>query len=359
MLKTGARSWSNEAGKRGPSTSWSLPVDADRRAAHVALLARDLARQRPLAEEVHPDDDRVDTRAEVVDVRHHDDPDAPLTKGVERPGSAKRLEEVAVARSVERRRPASVAKELAGRLEPERDELVEHERLSEVPLDDVRADRLVRREARHQRHRNLAPERLLEPRGLPSFASRKLWPSTAVEDGLDDTAEARRHAAGEDDLRDLAPLERVEPRRSRARRTRASPGCRQLRDVVVARRLDRARDDVRGGRELARGDPRAQRLEEVLVEAEALEDRRGLAIDVDHDALRRSAGSEDAYGARWTPTSVTIAVTSVGGSDVERRVARREARRDLARVALLDRDVRAGRSGRHRPSRSARRRRTG
>ena len=48
-----------------------------------------------------------------------------------------------------------------------------------------------------------------------------------------------------------------------------------------------------GGGKLARGDPRAQGLEEGLVEAEALENRRGLAIDVDHDPLRRSVGSED------------------------------------------------------------------
>ena len=43
-----------------------------------------------------------------------------------------------------------------------------------------------------------------------SFASRKLLPSTARQHRLHDAAEARRHPAGEDDLRDLASAQRVE-----------------------------------------------------------------------------------------------------------------------------------------------------
>ena len=54
-------------------------------------------------------------------------------------------------------------------------------------------------------------------------------------------------------------------------------------------------------------------------------------------------GSDSAYGARWTPSSVTIARDQLGRRDVERRIAGGEARRDLGAVALLDRDLRAGR----------------
>ena len=84
--------------------------------------------------------------------------------------------------------------------------------------------------------------------------------------------------------------------------------------IVGARRLDQPWTTFDAGRELARGDPRAQRLEETVVEPEALEHRGGLAIDVDHDPpARAGVGSEVAYGARWTPSSVTIAVTSAAG----------------------------------------------
>ncbi len=65
------------------------------------------------------------------------------------------------------------------------------------------------------------------------------------------------------------------------------------------------------------------------------------AVDVQvRDGSCRDAGGRErlAYGARWTPSSVTIAAISSRRRDVERRVAGREAVRDLGRVALLDRD---------------------
>ena len=66
-------------------------------------------------------------------------------------------------------------------------------------------------------------------------------------------------------------------------------------------------------RQLAGRHPCPERLEERLVEPEALEDDCGLAIDVHQRALRTGDGSDDSYGARCTPTSVTIAPTSSAG----------------------------------------------
>src|SRR5262249_11533575 len=87
----------------------------------------------------------------------------------------------------------------------------------------------------------------------------------------------------------------------------------ERRYVVVARRLDRAAEDVRVGRELARCNAGTKPLEERLVEPEPLEDVSRVAIDLDHERLRTGAASNEEYGARWTPLSVTIAETSAAG----------------------------------------------
>jgi hypothetical protein len=44
-------------------------LHADRCAAHIALLHRDLCRERSTGVDVRADDDRIEPRAEVVDVR--------------------------------------------------------------------------------------------------------------------------------------------------------------------------------------------------------------------------------------------------------------------------------------------------
>ena len=55
---------------------------------------------------------------------------------------------------VQRDPALGVAEEVAVGLETERDELVEDERVAESLLGDVRPDRRVGREARHQGHRD-------------------------------------------------------------------------------------------------------------------------------------------------------------------------------------------------------------
>ena len=76
VLKTGASSWSNESGKHGPSTSRSFPSTRTgappmspslRATSHVSGVP---------PSRCAPDDDRVDARAEVVDVRDRDDADS-------------------------------------------------------------------------------------------------------------------------------------------------------------------------------------------------------------------------------------------------------------------------------------------
>src|SRR5206468_9703978 len=90
-------------------------VDARRRAAQIALLASDLDRHRLPSCEMGADDDGVDPRTEVVDVRHADVLDAESAQRGERARRAYGLEQVAVARPVERRCAVRIPEELTCR----------------------------------------------------------------------------------------------------------------------------------------------------------------------------------------------------------------------------------------------------
>ena len=70
--------------------------------------------------------------------------------------------QVAVARAVERGVPVLVEEQAAVGPQPRRRRLREEERIAEAALRDVGANGLVRREARHQRDRNLGAERLAQ-----------------------------------------------------------------------------------------------------------------------------------------------------------------------------------------------------
>ena len=117
MLKTGTRSWSKSGGKHGLLDEPQPPVDAHRRAAHVPLLPRDLTGERSRREDVRSDDDRVDARAEVVDVRDRDHAYASIAKRVEDARRAQGSEEVSVPRRIQRHAPVVVQEELARRVE--------------------------------------------------------------------------------------------------------------------------------------------------------------------------------------------------------------------------------------------------
>jgi hypothetical protein len=198
-----------------------------------------------------------------------------------------------VAGRIQRHRPLRVAEELARRLEPERDELVEDERLAEPTLVDVLADGLIGSEARHERHRHRRVERLLERSGLGKLRLEEAHAVHRPEHGLYDAAEARRHAAREDDLGDLAAAQGVDAGGSRGLVAGlARPG--QRGEVLVRRRLEHASDQVRLGRELARRDHRAQPLEELLVEPELVEDTSDLRADaLDHEAAPTEVGRDE------------------------------------------------------------------
>ena len=242
VLKTGTRLWSNNFGKRGPSRSWSRPSTVRERLP-VPLLARHLARDRPARQQVHPDDRGLDSGAKVVDVRDRHDPHAAFAKRGELSGAAKRLEEIAVPRSVERRLTGFVAKQLPADLESHRDELVEDEGISEPALRHMRANHVVRREARHERYRNLPGDATLESACLRELDLEEAAPVDSGKGGLDDSPEPRRHPAREHDLRDLAPLESVDPGSVRV----VVPGLTWLGEagqILVARRIDRPSHDV-------------------------------------------------------------------------------------------------------------------
>ena len=197
-------------------------------------------------EQVRSHDGRVDARSEVVDVRDRDDADSQTTELVERPGQSRRLEQVAVPRRIQRRTPGPGEKELTRRLEPQRDELVEDQRVVEFALDDVCADRVVRGEARHQRDGHGAVQSVLERPGLDELGLEEAHPVDGGQHGLDHTAEPRGHASRENHLCDLAAGQSLDACRARLvvpRRARRGQDC----DVVGRRRLDVTTDDVRLG----------------------------------------------------------------------------------------------------------------
>ena len=242
--------------------------------------------------EVRADDDGVDARAEVVDVRDGHDAHAVVSQRLERARAPQRLEEVAVTRRVQRRPTVRVAEELAGRVEPERHELVEDERIAEAALGHVCANRRVGREARHQRDRNAPTDFALERRGLYELRLEEAHAVDGGQHGLHDTAEAGRHPAREHDLCDFAATQRVETGVPHVV-VPGVAGSREPGEVFVAGRLDRASDQIRLGRQLSGRHPCPERLQEPLVEPEALEDDRRLAIDVHQRALRTMLGSDD------------------------------------------------------------------
>ena len=188
-----------------------LPVDTHRRSAHVSLLARDLARQLLPRREVRADDDGIDPRAEVVDVRDRHHANAAVAQRRERARALQRLEQIAVAGRVQRRPPIRVVERIAGCVEAQRHELVEDERIAEPTVGDVSADGRIGREARHQRDRNAHADLALERRRLHELRFEEAHAVDGGQHRLHDAAEAGRHPAGEHDLRDLASAQRVEP----------------------------------------------------------------------------------------------------------------------------------------------------
>ena len=172
MLKTGTESWSKPGGNRGASSSDRAPVDARGSAPEIALLGGDLDRDRPAAGQVRADDDGVDPRAEIVDVRHRHQIDATLTQRRQGPGGADSLEQVSVAGAVERRRAVLLAEELTLAGQAERHELREPQRLRQASLGDMGTRVRIRGEARHQRHRDISLDRCREPCGVSELPSR-------------------------------------------------------------------------------------------------------------------------------------------------------------------------------------------
>ena len=282
------------------------------------------------------DHDRVEARAEVVDVGDGDVLDPAVAEHVERARAPDRREEVAVPGRVERR-PAVLEEQVAALGEPERHGLREPERLRDLERCDVGA-RLVRRlEARHQRDGDLDAERVAEPRGLAELPREEAPAVDRLDGALHDTAEARRHPACEHDLSHTARREGVETGRARRRQVvRAKLG--ERRHVALGRRLHDAPGDVRRRRQLAGGHARAERFERLRVEPEAVEDATRLGIDVlqDHRAAAVSRGSDAVYGVRWMPRSVTIAATRSPGvtSKAGLRAAKRVVSSDPSRSSI-------------------------
>ena len=200
--------------------------------------------------------------------------------------------------------------------EPERDALGEPERLGHAERGDVRARLLVRGKlvisATGISTPSASPSRAVSP----SFHERKLRPSSASTTPLT-TPPNRVAIPPASTTCATRPAASASTRPSRATCQSPEPGLGQRHDVVARRGGSTdAVDDVRRGRQLAVGDPCTQRLEQRRVEAVPLEQllaspRRASSTIIARP--RRLARQGLAYGARWTPRSVTIAATSAAG----------------------------------------------
>ena len=254
MLKTGMRPGRTRAGSASPRASCGWPSTRAGAPPVSSPFATTSTVSGVPASTCMPDHDGVEPRAEVVDVRDDDRRDAAALELGERAGRANRREHVAVTRPVERRRPVLLDEHAAVGPQARRSGLAEPERLAEPLLGDVRADDLVRGEARHHRDGNLGAERRAEAGGLAELDLEEAPAVDRLGDRLDAAAEARRHSAREHDHRDRARRER---RPSRPRPPRRSPGrpAPAAQQIRRQRRLDHALDDVAGGRQRAVGEP--------------------------------------------------------------------------------------------------------
>ena len=219
---------------------------------------------------------------------------------------------------------------------------------------------VVRREARHQRHRG-SRDRAPPPGAASPELDLEEAPSVdRLRHGLDAATEPRRHATGEDDDRDRARAKRLRPRRDAPPRSPALPGAGSDGEVAGLRRLDDALDDVRPGRERPGAEGGPEPIERGGVEPVPLEHRACPRIDLVEDHRDRTGtGSEAAYGARCTPSSVTIAAIRSAGVTSKAGLRAAKRGRHLGAVPLLDRNRRAVGACRDRSSRSERRSRTG
>ena len=216
---------------------------AHRSAALVASdLVDDLDGERRAAREVEADDQRVDRRAEVVDVGDGDDLLAGRFLGgelLEERRPPERVGEVAVAGRVDARQTVVAVEERAVGGESERDELLERGDVLAVELDpEGLAKRGVGRLAGHEPERNgtagetregiVLGETKIQERPRRERLRRVAFP---------DAAHPRRHAAREDAERDVAASQRRFAERLRVRASRRARG-RELGDVARRRRLE-------------------------------------------------------------------------------------------------------------------------
>ena len=246
------------------------------------------------------------------------------------------------------------------RAEARRRRLHEPKRAPEPPFGEVRGDHVVGREARHQRLGDLAAECAGESPRLPQLDLEEAPPVDRLRDGLDATAEPRRHATGEDDHRDRTRAKRLRPRLRRPRRSPALPGPAATVRSSGLRGLDRPLDDVRPGRQRP-----GHELRPKPVERGGVERRAARAPRASPDRPRRGSSrphrnrQRDVVRSAMNPLLGHDRRDQLGRRDVEGGIARREARRHLGAVALLDRNRRAVGASRDRSSRSERRSRTG
>ena len=196
----------------------------------------------------------------------------------------------------------------------------------------------------------------------PSFSSRKLRPSSASTTPL--TTPPKRVAIPPASTTCATRSGTRAPRGPRPRAALAAgrAGRRKRRQVGRRGWLDDARDDVRRGDSSPAATASRSRSNAAGVEpVSARASSRVPAIDLveDHRDGSRARGSDAAYGARCTPASVTIAEISAAGVTSKAGLRAAKRARHLGSVALLDRDLGAGRRRRGRSSRSAPRPRAG
>ena len=204
------------------------------------------------------DQQRIELRAEVVDVREQQRLDAALRQTREQSRTSQAAGKVAVPGRVERDPAGSLAKDVTARCQTQAHTLQEHLRdVAElVPGQELECSR-VGREAVHDQEGNPPePERLRELH----------FQEAAAADGFDDAlhvaAEARGHAAVQDRDGDAAAGERLA-----AERLELGPLARaralEILDVLATREPYRTGHDARGLRQAPGRDRSRVRLDQL------------------------------------------------------------------------------------------------
>ena len=186
-------------------------VDPRGRSTRVVPLRHDLDRERRPRQDVHAHDGGIERAARLSTFETTTVVTPRRSSSARVPDDRIVVEEISVARPVERGVPVGAEEQAAVRPQTRCRGLTEEEGSTEPPLGDVSADGIVGREARHQGNRDLGSRAVASRCVSRELHLEEAPPVDCLHHGLHLAAEPGRHAAREHDHRHRPRPEGVRP----------------------------------------------------------------------------------------------------------------------------------------------------